>query len=113
VVQGGKVFGQRHGFVVHVDDTVGHLWVLHDGTITWDQLQSIKDDVWGDETRAIEVYPAKSHVVNSIECRHLWRLGPTDFAPDLLGDDPARDSLIGRYAVAWDEARGTDCAGHS
>lgn len=93
------------GFEVHVDDTIGHLWVLHDGSITWDQLQDIKNNIWGAAARAIEVYPAESDVVNSLHCRHLWRLGPADFAPDLLGNDPAQDSLAARYMGAWAEAR--------
>ncbi len=93
------------GFDVHVDDAIGHLWVIHDGTITWDQLQDIKNNIWGADARAIEVYPAESDVVNSLHCRHLWRLGPADFAPDLLGNDPAQDSLAARYMGAWAEAR--------
>lgn len=100
-----SLWGERHGYEVHVDNAIGHLWVIHDGKITWDQLQAIKNEVWGDEARAIEVYPAEGDVVNSLHCRHLWRLGPSDFAPDLLGNDPARDSLAARYMSAWAEAR--------
>lgn len=93
------------GFEVHVDDEIGHLWVIHDGTITWDQLQAIKNVIWGDDARAIEVYPAENDVVNSLQCRHLWRLGPADFAPDLLGNDLTQDSLAARCIGAWAEAR--------
>ena len=100
-IQSSKSFG----YEVHVDTGLGHLWVIHDGRITWDQLQTIKNSIWGEDARAIEVYPAQKDLVNSLDCRHLWRLGPSDFAPDLLGNDPARDSLAARYASAWGEAR--------
>lgn len=93
------------GFEVHCDVSLGHLWVLHDGSITWDQLQEIKNSIWGTDARAIEIYPAEKDVVNSLNCRHLWRLGPTDFAPDLLGEDPTHDSLAARSITAWAEAR--------
>jgi hypothetical protein len=81
-------FGVYHGFEVHEHKALGHLWV------------------WGADARAIEVYPADSQVVNSINCRHLWRLGESDFAPDLLGDVPDQDTLAARFASVWSEATG-------
>ena len=86
---------------VHVDETLGHLWVEHDGSISWDKLQEIKNRAWGDETAAIEVYPPKSRVVNNKTIRHLWRLGEHDFCPDLRGGGPASDALQSRYERAW------------
>tara|TARA_R110002094_G_scaffold160396_10_gene145809 strand:- start:857 stop:1201 length:345 start_codon:yes stop_codon:yes gene_type:complete len=94
-----------YGFQVQVDVQQGHLTVAHDGSITWDQLQAIKCIAWGNEVRAIEVYPAQSSIVNSLNMRHLWRLGPHDFCPDLLGEDIGHDSLEARHAIAWAEAR--------
>lgn len=70
--------------VVH-DELRGLLSVEHDGKITWDELQALKDQYFGPETPAIEVYPPNSLVVNSLPMRHLWRLGPTDWWPDLTG----------------------------
>lgn len=93
------------GYDVFVDDVVGHLWVEHDGHVTWDQLQRIKTLTWGKEARAIEVYPAHSQIVNSCNCRHLWRLGQADFAPDLLGDAQGQDSLQTRFTNAWAESQ--------
>ncbi|UWS78504.1 hypothetical protein N1037_14645 [Phaeobacter sp. G2] len=86
---------------VHVDETLGHLWVEHDGSISWDKLQEIKNQVWGSETAAIEVYPPQSRVVNNKTIRHLWRLGEHDFCPDLRGGAPASDTLQSRYERAW------------
>lgn len=88
------------------DEPLGHLMVEHDGSITWDTLFEIKNEIWGDEVRAIEVYPARNQLVNSANIRHLWRLGAHDFCPDLLGDDGAEDSLMVRVGLAWAEARG-------
>lgn len=92
-------------YLVEVNDALGQLSVYHDGDITWDTLQAIKNTVWGEETRAIEVYPAQSQVVNNVSARHLWRLGKDDFCPDLLGEAPIRDTLEDRFNAAWAEAR--------
>lgn len=92
------------GFPVTINDDIGYLSVVHDGTITWDDLQRVKNAVWGPGARAIEVYPAQSAVVNAINCRHLWRLGDKDFCPDLLGPISADDTLKARYVRAWAEA---------
>ena len=90
---------------VLIDDFQGHLMVAHDGDIEWDELFAIKGAIWGEEARAIEVYPAKSNLVDSGNFRHLWRLGLSDFAPDLLGCDGHEDSLKSRTTVAWAESR--------
>lgn len=92
-------------FNVTLNAQLGLLSVEHDGTITWDDLQMIKGNVWGTGSRAIEVYPAVENVINAANIRHLWRLGPYDFCPDLVGADGHEDSLQARQAVAWAEAR--------
>jgi len=91
------------GFDVLVDNTLGHLAVTHNGTITWDQLQEIKNRVWGQKSRAIEVYPVQSDVVNNASMRHLWRLGVDDFCPDLLGRPQPKKTLAVRFYQAWKE----------
>lgn len=101
------------GYKCSYNPHLGHLAVYHDGDITWDDLQKIKNDIWGGESRAIEVYPSEIDKINSINCRHLWRLGIGDFAPDLLGKMPfstfeqynhRHDSLQTRYRRAWRES---------
>ena len=96
---------QIDGLAVTVDDSIGKLMVAHDGTLGWDHLQAIKNAVWGEGARAIEVYPVQGGVVNSGHFRHLWRLGPGDFCPDLLGHDPSDpdddDNLEYRHLSAW------------
>ena len=97
------------GFPALVDDALGHLMVAHSGAITWDQLQAVKNAVWGPQTRAIEVYPRASDVVNNGQFRHLWRLGEDDFCPDLLKHErrnpPERDGLQHRHLMAWMESQ--------
>ncbi len=96
------------GHPVLLDCQLGHLMVSHDGKITWDQLQAIKNEVWGKDARAIEVYPAQGDVVNTGNWRHLWRLGKHDFCPDLLQHAPRHmpgpDGLQQRHSEAWREA---------
>lgn len=97
------------GFACTVNDALGHIEVAHDGAITWDQLQAVKNAVWGERARAIEVYPAQGDLVNGGNYRHLWRLGPLDFCPDLLvgfhdapSDRTLRDDLLqNRVVLAW------------
>lgn len=92
---------QVMGFDVQVDSKLGHLVVSHDGTITWEQLQQIKNVVWGGHARAIEVYPVQANVLNKGNIRHLWLLGRNDFCPDLLGHPEEDDSLASRSVLAW------------
>lgn len=97
------------GHPVMLDSQLGHLMVSHDGSITWDKLQAIKNEVWGKDARAIEVYPRQGDVVNSGNWRHLWRLGEGDFAPDLLHHHGpsnvfADDNLEHRHLAVWAEA---------
>ena len=98
------------GYEVTVDDALGKLCVAHDGTMSWDRLQVIKNAVWGSDARAIEVYPREANVVNNGCYRHLWRLGEGDFCPDLLGCDlpnfraSVGDRLMSRCHAAWTEA---------
>lgn len=93
-------------------EPLGHLIVFHDGTIAWDRLQAIKNEVWGKATAAIEVYPPEEMVVNQINARHLWRLGVAEAWPDMLGREPrvrvalsdCEYDLMDRFEQAWAEA---------
>lgn len=94
---------ELYGCPVTVNHVTGHLEVLHNGNISWDILQKIKNSVWGVSSRAIEVYPKEEDVVNNVNARHLWLLGSDDFCPDLLGIKP-RNTLENRYNNAWEES---------
>lgn len=60
--------------------------IEHDGSITWEDMQTIKNHVWGEKAVAMEIYPDDSKVVNSGHYRHLWKLGAGDFVPDLMSN---------------------------
>ncbi|MEN5279272.1 hypothetical protein ABE527_20330 [Brucella sp. TWI432] len=76
---------------VHLDEARGLLSIEHNGSITWDELQALKNEHFGIEAVAIEVYPPNSLVVNSLPMRHLWKLGAGDYWPDLTGRKPIGD----------------------
>lgn len=94
-----------NGHQVMINEELGHLAVAHDGAITWDALQAIKNVVWGYDARAIEVYPAQCDVINNAPLRHLWRLGADDFCPDLLGRAEPKQTLERRFHMAWEAAQ--------
>lgn len=91
-----------NGFQVTVAHEIGWISVDHDGAIKWDDLQAIKNAVWGEDARAIEVYPRSKDVINNGNHRHLWRLGDDDFCPDMLGHNG--DTLAQRSARVWGAA---------
>ncbi|OEI85078.1 hypothetical protein BA060_00270 [Brucella sp. B13-0095] len=76
---------------VYLDEARGLLSVEHDGSITWDELQALKNEHFGPDAAAIEVYPPDSDVVNSLPMRHLWKLDAGDYWPDLTGMKPVGD----------------------
>lgn len=58
---------------VTYDAVAGWLAVEHDGNITWDELQALKNKHMGEDAVAIEVYPKGKEVLNNANVRHLWR----------------------------------------
>lgn len=99
---------------VLLDELRGLMSVEHDGTITWDELQALKNEYFGREAVAIEVYPPESQVVNSLPMRHLWKLGVGEYWPDLtgqksLGDLSLRDrELLTRTELEYLQQRKSD-----
>ena len=88
-------------FQVHLDVERSLLSVEHDGSITWDELQEIKNLYFGLDTCAIEIYPPQDRVVNNIAMRHLWLLGAADWWPDLGHEgDLQPDTLRSRFEAA-------------
>jgi hypothetical protein len=51
------------------------VWKLskRDG-IPWEVLQRIKDELFGPDIIAIEVYPPAREVINVVNMRHLWEV---------------------------------------
>ena len=56
-----------------------------DGTdgITWDELQNIKNEVFGKEAWAFEIFPPESELINTRNVRHLWLAKDGKFLPNL------------------------------
>lgn len=69
--------------------------VKHEGTISWEELQQVKNAVWGEAAVAMEIFPVQEKVVNSGNYRHLWKLGAGDFVPDLMSDFGVLDESHG------------------
>lgn len=71
--------GQLPDSIISYDNLIAfdQLVIEHDGTASWADMQAVKNDVWGPEALAIEVYPPQSTVVNGnsteFHFRHLWR----------------------------------------
>lgn len=59
------------------------------GDIPWAVKQEIKDELFGSRATAIEVFPAKKHMVDICDIYHLWVL-PKDFKLP-FGIHPTRD----------------------
>lgn len=47
------------------------IWRKDGDRLTWEELQQVKQDLWGDCV-AIEVYPPESEAINLRHTRHLW-----------------------------------------
>lgn len=61
--------------------------------ITWDDLQMVKNKIFGEERTAIEIFPPESQLINVRNVRHLW-LMPEDYKlPDL------KQLIIDHYAT--------------
>ena len=50
--------------------------------ISWDTLQAIKNDMLGEDTVAVEIFPSEYDVVNEANIRHLWEI-PGEMLPNL------------------------------
>lgn len=77
---------QRHLNLVSVE---------HSGAISWEELQQVKNVVWGEQAVAVEIFPDQEKVVNSGNYRHLWKLGAGDFVPDLMSEFGTLDNSHG------------------
>ena len=55
-----------------------HIEVEHDGSITWAEMQKVKNEEWGEGAIGFEMYPPSETVVNGnsteFHYRHIWRL---------------------------------------
>lgn len=83
-----RLLKTKWGQVEHVTIkvVVGGMW---SGDIPWALKQEIKDELFGVRAAAIEVFPAKKHLVDVCDVYHLWVL-PKGFEIP-FGIHPYRD----------------------
>ena len=60
------------GKVEHVTITRGSLSADGSGDFTWAEKQQIKDELFGKNRTAIEVYPKEDRLVDVADVYHLW-----------------------------------------
>lgn len=72
-----RLLKTKWGQVEHctIKAMVGGMW---SGDIPWAVKQEVKDELFGIRAAAIEVFPAKKHLVDVCDVYHLWVL-PKDF----------------------------------
>ena len=68
-----------------------HIEVEHDGTVTWFEMQELKNKIFGPDVVGFEMYPPKDTVVNGgskeFHFRHIW-VWPQDVEwPNLRKDN--------------------------
>ena len=104
--------------------TVEHVTITRvneeDGDIPWAVKQSIKDELFGIRSTAIEVFPSKKNLVDVMNVYHLWVL-PKDFKLP-FGIHPVRDvqcqPIERGYdfniddCIAWNESPERAALGH-
>jgi hypothetical protein len=62
---------QTKDHIVRVYNNRLAIWRKDGHRMTWEELQSVKQELIGDRT-AIEVFPAQCNVINLRHTRHLW-----------------------------------------
>lgn len=75
------------GVVEHV--TIQRMGINNKGDIPWAVKQEIKNELFGSQSVAIEVFPAKKHLVDVCDIYHLWVLPKNYKMP--FGIHPTRD----------------------
>lgn len=88
----------RHGDMVHLSIKRIDNMTLRD----WRDLQRIKDELVGPENEAVELFPARSRMVDTANQFHLWCLAdpemriPVGFAERLVDDGPGEGGAAQR-----------------
>lgn len=69
---------------IWLDTDIDRIEIEHTGGLIWDDMQAVKNHVWGEDASAIEVFPPKSEVINTGNYRHLWRVKDGKSLPSML-----------------------------
>jgi hypothetical protein len=70
-----QLFDEGQGITrLTANRTMVNSWGEWADNITWEQLQSLKQQAGYGDSDAVEVFPAESEIVNVANMRHLWIL---------------------------------------
>lgn len=67
----GKV---EHACILIIKDDENRYSTNGERDISWNEKQRIKNEIFGEDRIAIEVFPEESHLVDVMDCYHLWIL---------------------------------------
>ena len=67
-----RLIRTQFGKIEHVTITKGQGTRNGEGEITWSQKQQIKDELFGENRFAIEVFPKRDKLVDVMDVYHLW-----------------------------------------
>lgn len=65
----GKV---EHVCISNITKDENRLPINGERDIPWKEKQKIKNEIFGEDRIAIEVFPEESHLVDVMDCYHLW-----------------------------------------
>lgn len=72
IVVCSRLIRTKLGKVEHVTITKGQGTCNGEGEITWSQKQQIKDELFGEDRFAIEVFPKRKKLIDVCDVYHLW-----------------------------------------
>ena len=67
-----RLLNTRWGKVEHVTITMKGFSADGSGGFSWSEKQKIKDELFGENRDAIEVYPKQKYLVDVCDVYHLW-----------------------------------------
>ena len=67
-----RLIRTQFGKIEHVTITKGQGTRNGEGEITWSQKQQIKNELFGEDRFAIEVFPKQKKLVDVMDVYHLW-----------------------------------------
>ena len=69
ITEWGKV---EHACILIKEENENRLSTNGERNIPWAEKQRIKNEIFGKDRIAIEVFPEESHLVDVMDCYHLW-----------------------------------------
>ncbi len=99
---GGKV---EHVTITKNKDGFSGLTNDGSGGFTWAEKQQIKDELFGKNRVAIEVYPKEDRMVNSADVYHLWVFDKKFNLPFGIHDKEYKPSINRGYSMTQEDLK--------